>query len=41
MEYYHYFLLTPFLFIGVISLSMIKDYIQVKYLHNKEKDKLN
>jgi len=41
MEYYQYCLLTPLLFIGALSFSMVKDYIQISYIHDKEKNKLN
>jgi len=41
MEYYQYILSIPFIFITTLSISMLKDYIQVSYIYNKEKDKIN
>lgn len=41
MDFYQYILSIPFLFIGALSISMFKDYIQVSYIYNKEKDKIN
>jgi len=34
MEYYQYAML---LFIGTLTLSMIKDYVEVSYTHHKKK----
>ena len=34
MEYYQY---TILLFVGTLTLSMVKDYIEVSYSHHKKK----
>ena len=38
---FYYLLYLPLIFGGFLSYSMIKDYNQVNYLHNKEKNKIN
>lgn len=38
---FYYLLYLPLIFGGLLSYSMIKDYKQVNYLHNKEKNKIN
>jgi len=38
---FYYLLYLPLIFGGLLSYSMIKDYKQVKYLYNKEKNKIN
>jgi len=38
MDYYYY-LSIPLLFISFIGIGMVKDYLQVKYLHDSNNNK--
>ncbi len=41
MEYYYFILSIPILFTGGLAISMIKDYIQISYMYQNEKNKIN
>ncbi len=41
MEYYQYLLSVPLLLLGSLSITMFKEYIQVSYIYNKDKNKIN
>ena len=36
MAFYHYIIYPSFVFIGSLFISMVKDYIEVSYVHKKK-----